>query len=708
MRKKGWSCLIIGILFTSIACQPITDESESQAFLEPAVTSSAGATAVAQQPAASTAKPKPTSSPPPKPTPEPTSNFLKNWQQLGSGSSGLQIAIPPDWENLSGNLQLDSTVLNSPLGLINLLAANSQRVGSSILAGKDIQSGGFVAGLITNLNLEEPDPAAALPAILADIQASDRQVSEITPVALPGIAGAYVDILGNPILYPSERGQNLVTRILLLTTPEAADTAVPLSRTQAIYVFSATRSEWDRYQPLFDQMIGTILVHDIDGGMGHGDGRLHIAGEITSGEPVNGRLEATNSDVWTFTNAGPAYATISLRPETNNLDLTLTIIDPAGQTVARIDHGYAGDIETAADLLLTENGRYLIEISEFFSEAGGYVLDLILSGTPTLNNGGQINPGQSIQSELPSNGQQYWTFNGIAGTLISIVVTPDERFDALLNLYGPDGRQLVALDEGFSGDAEVISGFELPADGEYTILVQSFAGNNGSYTLSLDEGGESTANFYDAGDLAYGDIRQENLRSQEAHAWFFSGKTGDMVMIEVKPLNPTLDLEIWLLDANINRIAAQDTFLQGENELIDITLPQDGQYLILVRDFNGAPGNYEIRLAALPVATPVALGLLELGGSVAGVLEPDQSIVYYFDGQQNTTIRLELTAQTATSDLALTLLDPNGRAYVRVDEGQAGQPESYTLTLPENGRWGILIDEFFDEGGGYTLSVAPQ
>jgi len=706
MRKKGWSCLIIGILFTTIACQPITDENGSQTSLEPAVTSAAGATAVAQQPTATSNKPKPTPTPPPKPTPEPTSNFLKNWQRLGDDSSGLQMAIPPEWQNLSGNLQLDSTVLNSQLGLINLLAASSQRVGSSVLAGKDIQSGGFVAGLVTNLSLTSADPLAALSLILADTQATDAQVSEMTPVALPGVNGAYVDILGNPILFPPERGQNLVTRVLFLTAPETA--VAPLNSAQALYVFSATRPEWDRYQPLFSQMIDTILVHDIDSGLANSDGRLHVAGEISTGQSVNGRLETGNNDVWTFTNSGPAYATISLRPETDNLDLTLTIIDPAGQTVARIDHGYAGDIETAADLLLTDNGRYLIEVSEFFSESGRYVLDLTLSNTPIFNGGGRINAGQSIQSELPPNGQQFWTFEGTAGTLISIVVTPDERFDALLNLYGPDGRQLVALDEGFSGDAEVISGFELSANGEYTILVQSFAGNSGPYTLSLDEGGESTANFYDAGDLVYGDIRQESLRSHEAHAWFFTGKTGDMVMVEVKPLNPTLDLEVWLLDESINRIAAQDTFLQGENELIDITLPRDGQFLILVRDFNGAPGEYEIRLAALPVATPVAMGLLELGSSVSGVLEPGQSLVYYFDGLQNDTISFDLTVETPSSDLALTLLDPNGRAYMRLDEGQAGQPENSAVTLPENGRWGILIDEFFDEGGGFTLNVAAQ
>lgn len=697
MRIPGWSCLLIGFLFTTIACQPIADENGNRPYVEPAVTFAVEPTAVARQPTATSDQPKPTPTPPPKPTAEPTSDFFKNWQTLSDSNSNVQLAIPPDWENLSGSLRLDSTVLSSRLGLLNLLATNSSRAGSSLLASKDIQVGAFLAGLLTNLDLPQADPVAALSNLLADMEADERLVGHIAPFSAPGISGAFADILGNPILFPTERGENLVTRLLFLVTEQG----------QILYLFSATRPEWERYQPLFEQMIGTIRLTEAQSSGGRGGAR-HVAGVVQSGQGVNGRLEYNVNDIWSFSNSGPAYATITLRPEANNLDLVLTIIDPAGQTVSRIDRGYAGDMETAVDLLLTDTGLYLIEVSEFFSEAGRYTLDLSLSPSPLYSGGGRIQAGQSIQSNLPANGQHYWTFSGSAGDLISIVLQPDARFDAILNLYGPDGRQLVVLDEGFSGDAEILSGLQLPADGEYTIMVLSFAGNAGSYTLSLDEGGESTANFYDAGDLTYGEVHRENLRAFEAHAWFFNGKTGDMVMIEVKPLNPTLDLEIWLLDTNINRLAARDNFLQGENELLDLSLPQDGQYLILVRDYNGAPGDYEIRLAALPVATPVAMGNLTVGESQTGVLQPGQTLVFYFDGTQNETIRFDLAVGTPASDFNLTILDPDGRAFTRVDEGQAGEPESYSLLLPRNGRWGIMLKEFFDEGGSYTLTLSRQ
>lgn len=262
-----------------------------------------------------------------------------------------------------------------------------------------------MAGLITNLTVPAPQPEAGLQWVLQTIQATERQVSEITTISLPGIAGAYADILGNPILFSAERGQNLVTRVLFLTGPETA--VSPLNTTQAVYIFSATLPEWERYEPLFSEMIETIAVHNLDSGLANGDGRLHLAGEISNQETVNGRLDNNLNDIWTFTNSGPAYATISLKPETNNLDLTLTVIDPAGQTVAKIDHGYAGDIETTADLLLTENGRYLIEVSDFFRESGSYVLDPRCPARPSSAAAGKLTPAKAFRAICRQMGSNF-------------------------------------------------------------------------------------------------------------------------------------------------------------------------------------------------------------------------------------------------------------------------------------------------------------
>ena len=701
MQKKGWSCLVIGFLFMAVACNPISDENGNP-VVEPAV--STVVTGVGQQPTA-TRLPKPTPTPPPKPTPVPTSFLLNNWELIGDETYGMQMAIPADWANVSGEIQLNTTNLKSPVGLISLIAANNPRTGTALLAGKEIQVGAFASGLVINLDLPTDDAVAALSTLLAHLGAENRMVSELTSVMIGGVNGAFVDVLGNPVIFPEGSRHNLVTRIYLL--PQELDEGA-VDRIQTLFLFSTTLPDWERYLPLFMQMADTIQVFGLEQDVTLSDGRLLVAGELENGVPGNGRLDSGVKDVWTFSITEPVYTTLSLNPAAENLDLTLNLFDPTGQTIATIDNGFAGDIETATDLFLNQTGVYAVEVSDFFGEGGGYQLSLSQSVAPQFSGGGRINVGQGIQSVILPNGRQYWIFSGAAGTLVSVVVEPDANFDAMLTIFGPDGTQLASVDEGFSGDAEILAGFELPVTGEYTALVGSFGLNGGSYTLSLDEGGEETANFYDAGDLVYGDSKQETLQVHEAHTWFFEGKSRDTVIIDVEPLSPALDLDVWLLDQDLNRLAVQDEFLQGEPELLQAVLPLDGQYVVLIREFDGISGDYVVRLAAMPVATPEARGVMAYGQTVSGVLDMQHTVVYYFEGRQNETIQVQLEPVSLESDFALTLVGPNGRSRYQIDEMATGHAETFITTLDENGLWGLVISEFFDEGGDYALTINRQ
>jgi len=701
MQNKGWSCLAIGLLFVTVACKPLSPES-SNTVAEPAVIMSA--TSVGQQPTA-TNQIKPTPLPPPKPTPAPTSFLLSNWEIMGDETYGMQMAIPADWADMSGEIQLDSTNLKSPVGLISLFAANNPRTGSALLAGKEIQVGAFSAGLVTNIALPSDNPVTSLQALMAHLGAENRMVSEVTPITVHGKPGAFVDVLGNPVIFPDGNGQNLVTRIYLLAQETVTENEEEF---QPLFLFSTTLPDWERYLPFYMQMVDTIRVFALDHDVTLSEGSLLVAGRLEDGVLANGRLDSGVKDVWTFSVTEPVYASITINPAADNLDLTMNLFDPLGQTISSLDNGYAGDIETVTDLFLNQNGVYIVEVSDFFGEGGSYQLVLSQADSPQFGGGGHIELGQGIQSDIGVNGRQYWTFEGAAEALVSIVVEPDVSFDAVLTLYGPDGAELAGLDEGFSGDAEVLAGLELPVTGEYTIMVGSFGLNGGSFTLSLDEGGEDTANFYDAGDLKYGDGKQETLQAHEVHTWFFEGKSGDEVVVEVEPQAPGLDLDVWLLDQELNRLMAKDEFLLGEPEMLRMVLPMDGPYVVLVRDFNGVSGDYVVRLSAMPIATPEARGMLVYGQPVSGVLEMAHTVVYYFEGLQNETIQVELEPVSLESDFAFALLGPNGRSRYQIDETATGHPETFITTLDENGTWGIVISEFFDEGGDYALTINRQ
>ncbi|RMG94217.1 MAG: hypothetical protein D6706_14180, partial [Chloroflexi bacterium] len=500
-----------------------------------------------------------------------------------------------------------------------------------------------------------------------------------------------------------EDGANLRSRIVLLTMSEGEE---PEDKTQVIFIFSAPVDQWEKFDDTFAQMANSIVIHDLEAGFIISDSDADFEGVLESQNLVSDALENGRNDLWTFNAANFRFATITLTPEDPGLDLKLTVINPSGQTVAVIDNGYTDDTEVATDILLTDPGNYVVQVSEFFNRSGRYSLSLVLTTDPLFLEGGRIRPGQSIHSELPANGQQLWLFDGVAGEVVSIVLTPDDRFDAILNLFGPDGNRLVALDEGFNGDAEVVANFVLPVTGEYTILVTSFAGNSGTYTLSLDKGEEETSNFYEAGDLAYGDTRRETLQPHEAHTWYFQGKAGDRVTIEVVPVTSILDLDVWLLDPNVKKLAAQDENLQGESERIEAQLPQDGEYVVLVRDFNGEPGVYEVTLNAMPVKRPTYVGMLSYGQTVTGDLPPGQMDLWLFDASEGDVIDIVVMPNSADVDLLIAVQNPDGETVLTVDEGALGEGEQLLdFVVTSDGVWGIVVQEFFSVGGGYTLTA---
>jgi hypothetical protein len=252
----------------------------------------------------------------------------------------------------------------------------------------------------------------------------------------------------------------------------------------------------------------------------------------------------------------------------------------------------------------------------------------------------------------------------------------------------------------------VVSGLELPLTGEYSILVRSFAAEGGNYSLSLDEGSDSTTNFYDAGDLIFGQTAQETLRENEAHTWFFSGRAGDEIFITANPLTDKLDLDIWLLDENVNRLAEQDALLTGEPEMIEFVLPNDGQYLILVRDFFGESGRYEISLRANQVAAPDEVGTISYGETQSGTLQVGQTVVWYFEAEEGDILDIELSPEDSNADLLFIVYDPAGNQIWSIDAAEAGGMEQVIdYPIMSEGRWSIVVKEFFGEAASYILTV---
>lgn len=705
MQKRDLPILLLGFLVTATtSCRTITDIN-GQATVEPepavatAVPTTVAATVVEIEPAETSL-----------PVEEPTIPFVveptppSESQIIGDNRASLSLTIPSSWVDFSA--EMATPAIGNRLGINLVLAADSERTGRSALAGKPFSGGVLVTGLLVEMAEQPADLATAVLEWIARIAPEVTVVSEpVAVMSLNGMPGVMVEVVGGPVGIDLPGQGELRTRMTVYT-PEPSGAGEPLS--WIVVLQSAPTELWPEVIGQLDAMLATVTANAVHPGSRAADQDVIVRGQLQGDRDlVSATLERGANDIWTFSAAGNRYTSLFLRPEEPQMDLTLTLYGPGRQTIARIDNGYAGSAEAVTDLILEQPGNYLVEVSEFFQDDGRYTLSFVQSDLPQYSTGGRIEFGQAIQSDLPPQGQQYWVFGGTHGQRISIVVEPAATtLDPVLELFGPDGQQLVTLDEGFSGDPELIAGFELPSSGEYAILVRSFSQQGGEFTLSLDESGQDLANFHDAGDLSYGDARQETLQRQEAHAWFFEGRAGDQLVVRVTPIDANLDLSIWVLDQDVRRIAAADETLQGESESIDLVLERDGQYIILIQDFNGEAGSYGIALGASPVATPVSGGSLTYGDSFMATVPQGAAMDWTFNATVGDVFDVTLRPSESAGDLLLQLVGPDGLAVLDIDQSPAGGVEVIDdFVVPTAGQWRLVIREFFGDAAGYQLAL---
>ncbi len=714
MRISKLRCLLAGsLLLLTISCRSPRPEMPA--------TSSSGTSQDATPPEIQESAPQPTDTFPslePIPLASPLTNNADDltltpvqesetgvppgWKWVGLLDDGARIIVPETWVDLAALLDTPETVAR--LGpTVRLAVTDSKETSNRLFRPTTNNAAAVGNGAFGLLLLDTSLSGSATQGLQQALGQNATLVNTIQSVVINGVTGAMADVVGNPLGFLPVSSDNLRLRVVTLTP--AGD-----SEGQWLVVWGAAADQWNLYEPLFTQMTDSLelfggpeLVTTVT--------PRNVVGTLTNGVQVTGNLTNSDTDTWLFNGQSGTYATISLIPENStNSDLILSLIDPAGKTIEVMDSGFASDTEVLVDILLYRTGTYQIQVTEFFRQPGRYSLRLFIADEPQFDGGGRLTIGQEVSSQLPANGVQTWVFEGSAGETVSVILTPlEDQFDAVLELVGPDGTQLVNLDEGFSGDAEVVVNLELAVTGEYVIVVREFNERGGRYSLSLNEGGAALTNFYDAGNLEYGQVKSETLQEDEAHAWFFVGEAGDEVTLVVTPLSPNADLAVWLLDPNLQRLVMQDEFFYGETETVVYTLPTAGQYVILVQEFFGETASYQIVLTGGTNSSVELAGNISNGETVTGNIPLGKEVVWVFAAQPGDVITVTVRPQDDHSDLVLILRDPDNNVTIVVDNALSGEEETilaFPITI--SGEWTILLQEFFDEEGLYELTLVQM
>lgn len=97
-------------------------------------------------------------------------------------------------------------------------------------------------------------------------------------------------------------------------------------------------------------------------------------------------------------------------------------------------------------------------------------------------------------------------------------------------------------------------------------------------------------------------------------------------------------------------------------------------------------------------------GPITLGETVEGTLEPDETHAWQFS---EGPLYIDIVAESgADTDVVLQVLDPDGVMIASSDSGVSEEDERITgLEIPDESVYTIVVRDFFDDGGSYTLTV---
>ena len=116
-------------------------------------------------------------------------------------------------------------------------------------------------------------------------------------------------------------------------------------------------------------------------------------------------------------------------------------------------------------------------------------------------------------------------------------------------------------------------------------------------TREPDQSDQNRLEPVDKGEIELGETHAAELAADEAHFWTFAGGPAT-IDITVDPDND-MDAVLELYDPEGTLMANVDSaFAGGVEEMRGIEIPDDGRYLIVIRDFFNDGGSYELTVAA--------------------------------------------------------------------------------------------------------------
>jgi len=349
-----------------------------------------------------------------------------------------------------------------------------------------------------------------------------------------------------------------------------------------------------------------------------------------------------------------------------------------------------------------------------------------------------------------------YVYMGRAGERIT-VTQRSRDFDSWVMVDDPRGPMQEADDDsGGNLDSELT--VTLPHDGPFLIVANSVAAQaTGGYQMTLRSAGRGAVDPGSGGAGARGTIADlgrmrlpritagqtmsgqltpsDFLRTDDntyADGYQYAGRAGERITITMR--SAAFDAWLVLDDPNGPLRELDDDSGGGTNAQLTVTLPHDGNYVIVANSVARSSGAYTLSVQSGgggrsdgdddggarggSGGTLADLGRMQLprlgsGQTVNGSLgrgdflrSDDNTFAdgYFYEGRAGEQVTI--TLRSAAFDAWLVFDDPNGPMQESDDDGAGGNDARITVTLPHDGRYLIVANSLrAGASGSYTLSV---
>jgi hypothetical protein len=291
------------------------------------------------------------------------------------------------------------------------------------------------------------------------------------------------------------------------------------------------------------------------------------------------------------------------------------VVGPLVEEIESDDDGGEGT-NSRVRVTIPETGTYLVVAQSFSTEgAGAYTLGLQLAPQPTTGQARAVTMGETMTGELAetdnpddeeSRYYDAYTFTGRPGQRITVTME-SEAFDTYLNLGRMQDGEFVSLatddDSGEEGTNSRIS-HVMDEEGEYVIRATSFSDATGPYTLTVRERvarAPAPPRPISAGQQVNGGLDENDatLESDGSYyeLWSYQGHAGERLTIRMDSEDFDTYVAIGRMEecGDFDEIATMDDGGEGTNTLLEITLPEDGEYVIRANSFSAdETGSYTL------------------------------------------------------------------------------------------------------------------